>query len=58
MQTSKGEAGLDHYQVRQYTGWYRHMALAMHAHAFLTATRARAAVEKGATTPATASSSS
>ncbi|WP_253867946.1 IS701 family transposase [Promicromonospora umidemergens] len=24
-QTSKDETGLDHYQVRQYTGWYRHI---------------------------------
>lgn len=26
-QTSNGEPGLDHYQVRQYTGWYRHITL-------------------------------
>nr|WP_216639960.1 hypothetical protein [Arthrobacter sp. QXT-31] len=32
-QTAKGEAGLDHYQVRQYTGWYRHITLSMLAHA-------------------------
>ena len=38
-QTSKGETGLDHYQVRQYTGWYRHITLAMLAHAFLTVIR-------------------
>lgn len=24
-QTAKGETGLDHYQVRQYTDWYRHI---------------------------------
>jgi SRSO17 transposase len=40
-QTSKGETGLDHYQVRQYTGWYRHTTLSMLAHAFLTVTRAK-----------------
>lgn len=43
-QTSKGETGLDHYQVRQWTGWYRHITLSMLAHAFLTVTRS----EKGA----------
>jgi hypothetical protein len=26
-QTSKGEPGLDHYQVRQHTGWYRRITL-------------------------------
>jgi len=40
-QTSKGQTGLDHYQVRQYTGWYRHMTLSMLAHAFLTVTRSK-----------------
>ena len=39
-QTAKGEVGLDHYQVRRYPGWYRHITLAMLAHAFLTITRA------------------
>ncbi|XAS69618.1 IS701 family transposase [Micrococcaceae bacterium Sec5.7] len=51
-QTSKGETGLDHYQVRQWTGWYRHITLSMLAHAFLTVTRSK----KGALIPATASS--
>ena len=49
-QTAKGQTGLDQYQVRQYTGWYRHITLAMLAHAFLTVTRARAAAKKGVTT--------
>jgi SRSO17 transposase len=39
-QTAKGEVGLDHYQVRRYTAWYRHITLAMLAHAYLTITRA------------------
>jgi SRSO17 transposase len=39
---AKGEAGLDHYQVRKYRAWYRHATLAMLAHAFLAVT-ARAA---------------
>lgn len=40
-QTAKGETGLDHYQVRSYTGWYRHITLAMLAHALLSAIRAK-----------------
>jgi SRSO17 transposase len=38
---AKGEVGLDHYQVRQYTAWYRHITLAMTALAFLAVTRAQ-----------------
>jgi SRSO17 transposase len=32
---SKGEVGLDHYEVRSYVGWYRHMTLCLLAMAFL-----------------------
>jgi len=39
---SKGEVGLDHYEVRRYDAWYRHITLAMLAHAFLAVTRATA----------------
>jgi SRSO17 transposase len=39
-QTAKGEVGLDHYEVRSWTGWYRHMTLAMWAQAFLAVVRA------------------
>ena len=35
---AKGEAGLDHYQVRKYRAWYRHATLSMLAHAFLAVT--------------------
>jgi SRSO17 transposase len=42
-QTAKGEVGLDHYEVRRYDAWYRHVSLAMVAHAFLAAVRACAA---------------
>ncbi len=35
----KGEVGLDHYEVRSWQGWYRHITLAMLAHAFLTVLR-------------------
>lgn len=37
---AKGEAGLDHYEVRSWVGWYRHVTLALFAHAFLAAIRA------------------
>jgi SRSO17 transposase len=39
---AKNETGLDHYQVRKYRAWYRHVTLSMLAHAFLAVT-ARAA---------------
>lgn len=42
-QQAKGEAGLDHYEVRRYHAWYRHITLAMLAHAFLVVMRARQA---------------
>ena len=35
-ETGKGEVGLDQYEVRSWTGWYRHITLACLAHAFLT----------------------
>jgi SRSO17 transposase len=35
---SKNETGLDHYQVRKYRAWYRHITLSMLAHAFLAVT--------------------
>jgi SRSO17 transposase len=31
---AKGEVGLDHHQVRQYGAWYRHVTVAILAHAF------------------------
>ena len=39
---AKGEVGLDHYEVRRWTGWYRHITLALLAHAFLAVTRSHA----------------
>ena len=51
LETGKGEVGLDHYEVRRWTSWYRHITLALLAHAFLTVTRAQALTaepEKGA----------
>ena len=41
-QQAKGEVGLDHYEVRRWPGWYRHITLAMLAHAFLAVARASA----------------
>ena len=40
-ESGKGEVGLDQYEVRSYHGWYRHMTLAMTAHALLSICRAR-----------------
>jgi SRSO17 transposase len=34
-QAAKNETGLDHYQVRKHIAWYRHITLAMVAHAHL-----------------------
>lgn len=41
-QASKGQVGLDHYQVRHRTAWHRHVTLAMLALAFLAALAADA----------------
>ncbi|MFF4214029.1 hypothetical protein ACFYZE_32730 [Streptomyces sp. NPDC001796] len=47
-QAAKGQVGLDHYQVRNWTSWHRHITLAMLALAFLTAVSASAAPERPA----------
>lgn len=49
-QTAKQETGLDEYEVRSWTGWYRHITLSMLALAFLATVRAEAHEprEKGA----------
>ncbi|WSC03408.1 transposase [Streptomyces scopuliridis] len=52
-QAAKNECGLDQYEVRRYAGWYRHITLAMLAHAFLAATTHQAR-EKGGGTGETA----
>ena len=44
---AKGEVGLDQYEVRRWPGWYRHITLALLAHAYLTVTRAGAGRGKG-----------
>lgn len=54
-QTGKSEVGLDEYEVRSWTGWYRHSTLAMWAQAFLSVIRmeqgAAAAPKKGGLRP-------
>jgi SRSO17 transposase len=40
-ESAKGEVGLDHYEVRRWHGWYRHMTLSLWAHAFLSVLRAQ-----------------
>ena len=44
---AKGEVGLDHYEVRCWDSWHRHITLCLLAHAFLEATRAAANGETG-----------
>jgi SRSO17 transposase len=41
-QQAKNEVGLDHYEVGRSSGWYRHITLALLAHAFLAVTRTKA----------------
>ncbi|WPB96568.1 IS701 family transposase [Streptomyces malaysiensis] len=49
-QAAKGQVGLDHYQVRHWTSWHRHVTLTMLALAFLTALAADAAPQRPAGT--------
>jgi SRSO17 transposase len=46
-EAAKGEVGLDHYEVRSWTGWHRHITLAMLAHAYLAVVRQAAAGGRG-----------
>jgi SRSO17 transposase len=41
----KGEVGLDHYEVRSWQGWYRHITLCMLAHAFLVVLRTQSQMQ-------------
>lgn len=38
-EATKSECGLDHYEVRRWQGWYRHITLSLLAHAMLVAVR-------------------
>jgi len=48
---AKGEVGLDHYEVRQWAPWHRHITLCLVAHAFLVTVRARARAALPAPSP-------
>lgn len=39
LEEAKGQVGLDQYEVRRWVGWYRHITLALLAHAFLAVSR-------------------
>jgi hypothetical protein len=47
IQTAKGDAGLDQYEVRHYDAWYRHVTLSLLAAAFLAVQRAATQGEGG-----------
>jgi SRSO17 transposase len=59
-EAAKGEVGLDDYEVRRWTGWYRHITLVMWVYALLAALRAGAiaveALKKSPLPPQTRSS--
>ena len=44
LQEARQEVGLDQYEVRRWTSWYRHITLALLAHAFRAVTRYNATV--------------
>ena len=46
-EAAKGEVGLDGYEVRSWTGWHRHVTLAMLAHAYLAVVREAALGGRG-----------
>jgi hypothetical protein len=48
------DMGLDHYQVRSFVGWYRHITLVMLAQAFLTGIGAQTPSSTGTILPVTA----
>ena len=50
-EAAKGEVGLDEYEVRSWTGWHRHVTLAMLAHAYLAVVREAAAGGRAAARP-------
>jgi SRSO17 transposase len=51
IEEAKGETGLDHYEVRYWHSWYRHITLSMMAHAWLASIRSKHGREKGITNP-------
>ena len=53
IEESKGECGLDHYEVRGWVGWHHHTALTFLAHHFLVRQRCRLGEKIGGTDGAT-----
>ncbi len=49
LEEAKGEVGLDQYEVRSWTAWYRHITLALLAHAVLVVMRAQEKKEEETT---------
>ena len=49
LEEARGDVGLDQYEVRKWDGWYRHITLALLAHAMLMVIRARAGGKGGVT---------
>jgi len=47
IEEGKGETGLDHYEVRHWDSWYRHITLSMLAHAWLASIRSAEEAKKG-----------
>jgi hypothetical protein len=47
IQTAKGDAGLDQYEVRRYDAWYRQVTLSLLAAAFLAVLRTTVTQERG-----------
>lgn len=50
-ESGKDEVGLADYEVRSYTGWYRHMTLCLVAHAYLASARSLANAEEQSPPP-------
>jgi SRSO17 transposase len=50
-EAAKGEVGLDEYEVRSWTGWHRHVTLALLAHAYLAVVRKAAVGGRGGARP-------
>ena len=51
IEEAKGETGVDHYEVRHWTSWHRHITLSMLAHAWLAAIRSTEEAKGGAYLP-------
>jgi SRSO17 transposase len=51
IEEAKGEVGLEQYEVRKWAGWYRHITLALFAHAMLTVIRGQVGQKGGASAP-------